>query len=324
MNQRRIVLFALLCAALAVAVAAAARMISVSQQLADAAAYALAHPATLPTAQPLANLTPLNQPPSVAAVARYGDAVEVQVTHRFVSPQSDDLAFTTTHFFQPLGDAWQPAPIPDSFWGDPQTTNGQQIVIEHPQRNAKLAQNLLTVADPAITEACRRWQCDVELPPIIITFSTDPRLAPTLLTRPAPQYTGVPMSLDANTLYLSSLTANAVMAKAQQLGGISPFARAYAWREIAAQGLYAYLPDDPVTQSNAPALDDIWAISAHQSPIADSAALSFVNFLIGRNELAATALQYIADSPSFAGWIERAALGDAAQLEAHWLNSLLP
>ncbi len=326
MSERRIVFAILAATALLIAAVSAGQMISVASGLNAAAAYAASHPPEAPT--PLDGVTLIEPPTTANPVARYGAAVEVQITRRYQTLRHLEVKFAATYFYGPTGAGWEQLPYPPSFWGEPQVTAGEHVTIAHPQRVAKLAKNLQPVADAALAAACAHWQCPANALPITFTFSTDPAAPPTLLTQPAPQYTGVPMTQEANDDYLSYLSADTVMALAEQLGGRSPFARAFGWREIAAQSLYAALPDTAaLRRDTAPPLAEVWAVSAdparRSSGVPDEAALSFVNFILtqqpGREP---AALQALLLSQSFEDWCARVGLGDAQALDSAWRATL--
>ena len=234
MPNRRLVVLALVGVVLIIVGLTAARMITVANTLNAAAAYAAAHAGELPIPQPLPASTAYAEPPiKVEAVARYGDAVDVQMTRRYKTLRNPEAQFTVTYFYQPAGNGWQLVSMPDSFWGEPQSTiTGARLIIHHPQRDSKVAQNLLKVADPALQAACEQWACP---PGITIALQFAPaQNVGGELAFPSPRFTGVPSSLEANDDYLSSLTANAVLALAKQLG--QPAAAAQA--EIKRLNLY--------------------------------------------------------------------------------------
>jgi hypothetical protein len=233
--SRRFVITALVFVVLLVAGFTAARMITVANTLNAAATYAAAHVDDLSLPQPLPASTAYDEPPlKVEAVARYGDAVEVQITRRYQTLRHPETQFTVTRFYQPTAGAWQLVPAPDSFWGQQQsTTTGVRLIVHHPQRDAKLAQNLIKAADPALQAACERWACSANAT-VVMQFLPYPNVEGEL-AYPSPRFTGVPMTLEANDDYLSSLTADAILSLAQQLGQLPEAARA----EIQRQNLYA-------------------------------------------------------------------------------------
>lgn len=233
--NRRFVITALVVITLLIAGLTAARMITVANILNAAATYAAAHVDDLSIPQPLPASAPYDEPPhKVEAVARYGDAVEVQITRRYQTLRHAETQFTVTHFYQPAAGSWQLVSAPDSFWGEPQaTTAGVRLIVRHPERDARLAQNLINVADPALQSACERWGCSANAT-VVMQFLPHPD-AEGDLAYPSPRFTGVPMTLEANDDYLSSLAAEAILALAKQLG--QPAEAAHA--EIQRQNLYA-------------------------------------------------------------------------------------
>ena len=233
--SRRFVITTLVIVVLFVAGFTAARMITVANTLNAAVAYAVAHVDDLSIPQPLPASTPYDEPPvKVEAVARYGDAVEVQITRRYQTLRHAETQFTVTYFYQPASGSWQIAPAPESFWGQQQsTTTGVRLIVHHPQRDTKLVQNLIKAADPALQAACERWACSANAT-VVMQFLPHPNVEGEL-AYPSPRFTGVPMTLEANDDYLSSLTADAILSLAKQLG--QPAEAAHA--EIQRQNLYA-------------------------------------------------------------------------------------
>lgn len=233
--NRRFVIIALVIVILLIAGFTAARMITVANTLNAAADYAATHVDDLSIPQPLPGAAAYDEPPvKVEAVARYGEAVEVQITRRYQTLRHADTQFTVTYFYQPAVNSWQLVSAPGSFWGEQQaTTAGVRLIVHHPQRDAKLAQNLIKTADPALQAACERWACSTNAT-VVMQFLPYPNVEGEL-AYPSPRFTGVPMTLEANDDYLSSLTAEAILALAKQLGQPPEAARA----EIQRQNLYA-------------------------------------------------------------------------------------
>jgi len=186
-------------------------------------------------------------PVRVEAVARLGETVEVQITRRYQTARNPEAEFTTTYFYAPTGNSWQLASAPANFWGDPRTTTGTRVVIQHTQRNQKIIDSLIATIDPALTAACDQWHCPTDLAPVTLTFSTTPIPQPDLLvsgdpipifdlsTYLVPQYTGIPLTLSANTDYLTYIAANSVRLLAQQL----KLAPQLAEDEVHRQNLYS-------------------------------------------------------------------------------------
>jgi hypothetical protein len=235
--SRKSILFGLLAIAVILGTVTAVAMVSATTYMNGAAAYARVHTADLTIPQPLPGSEPFNEPPTkVESVARYGDIVEIQVTRRYRTAQSPEAFFTTTYFYAPSGDTWQVVPPPESFWGDIKTTKGTYTAITHPQRDQKLIDNLIIALDAALETACERWECPPATQPVLVRFVTDPA-ATGPLTYLVPRITGIPMSRDANTDYISSIAAHAVIDLADQLG--LPAADGLA--EVQRQNLYLYL-----------------------------------------------------------------------------------
>jgi|GEM_PF-2152967 len=305
-----------------VASAAAARMVSVANYMNSAAQYASSQLLELP--QPVVGAKVIYPKLKVSSDAYYGDAVEVQITRRYQSLQNFDQDFAVTYFYQPDGAGWKRIAPPQNYWGATQTTQGDAVTIIHPQRDAKLVANLIKVIDSAIANACAKWNCAADLKPLTITFVTEPYGRRDLLTFPAPQFTGVPMNKQANDDYLSNLAAESLIYLAQKIGFDSPYARAFAYREIQKQNLYADIPDiKALTDTALPRPSEVWAINADRSAFADSVALSFLNFALSNTSVSeAEALKTLSASSSFNEWIVKANLGDVAILESSWLQSL--
>ncbi len=232
--NRRFVIIALVVVTLLIAGLTAARMITVANILNAAADYAATHVDDLSIPRPLPAGTPYDEPPlKVEAVARYGDAVEVQITRRYQTLRHSDAWFSVTYFYQPNAGSWQLVSAPESFWGQQQsTTAGVRLIVHHPQRDTRLAQNLINVADPALQSACERWACSANVT-VVMQFLPYPDVEGDL-AYPSPRFSGVPMTLEANDDYLSSLAAEAILALAKQLG--QPAEAAHA--EIQRQNLY--------------------------------------------------------------------------------------
>jgi hypothetical protein len=236
MNKSKLVLFTLIGLVILIAGISVTVMISSTSFMNGAAEYATAHLDQLAVPEPLPAALVYPEPPvRVEAVARMGDLVEVQITRRYQTARSPDAEFTATYFYQTIGDTWQLVAPPGNYWGDPKTTRGTRVVIQHTQRNQKLIDNLVKVVDPALESACDQWRCPTDLKPITLTFSTDPSLTADLATYPMPQLTGVPFTLSANADYLTNIAANAVRLLAQELHLAPELAEA----EIKRQDLYA-------------------------------------------------------------------------------------
>lgn len=232
--SRKTILFGLLAIAVILGAITAVAMVSATTYMNGAAAYAQAHTNELDSPQPLPGSEPFNEPPTkVEPVARYGDSVEIQVTRRYRTAHSAEALFTTTYFYAPAGDTWQVVPPPDSFWGDIKTTKGTYAAVTHPQRDQKLIDNLILALDAALGTACERWECPPATAPVQIRFVTDPA-ATGPLTYLVPRITGVPMSREANTDYLSRIAADALNSLAAQLNRSPSDAQA----EILRQNLY--------------------------------------------------------------------------------------
>lgn len=234
MNDRTLAFLGLVGIIVLVAGVSAFVMISSTSYMNQAAAYAAAHQSELSIPDPLPNATPYAEPPvKVEAVARYGQAVEVQITRRFETARHPEALFTVTYFFQPAAIGWQLVPFPASFWGEPRKTTGTYVTILHPQRDQKLIDNLIKVIDPAIESACDRWACPPAALPITMRFVTDSAEGDpaAYLT---PRLSGLPMSREANDDYLSHLTAQAIIDLALKVG------KSYdeAYLEIQRQNLY--------------------------------------------------------------------------------------
>ena len=224
--NRRFVIIALVVVTLLIAGFTAARMITVANILNAAAAYAATRVDDLSIPRPLPASTPYDEPPfKVEAVARYGDAVEVQITRRYQTLRHAETQFTVTYFYQPTAGSWQLVPAPESFWGEQQaTTAGVRLIVRHPERDTRLVQNLINVADPALQSACERWGCSLNVT-VVMQFLPYPDVEGDL-AYPSPRFTGVPMTLEANDDYLSSLAAEAILALAKQLGQLPEAAQA--------------------------------------------------------------------------------------------------
>lgn len=307
---------------LIIASIAAARMVAVANYMNSAAQYASAHLADSP--QPIVGAKVINPKLKVSSDAYYGDAVEVQITRRYQSLQNLDQDFAVTYFYQPDGTGWKLIAPPQNFWGATQTTQGEAVTVIHPQRDAKLVSNLIKVIDPVIFNACAKWGCAADLKPVTITFVTDPTARRDPLTFLAPQFTGVPMNKQANNDYLSNIAAETLISLAQKIGFDSPYARAFAYREIQKQNLYADIPDIKSLANTAlPRPSEVWAINADRSTFADSVALSFLNFALSKTSVSdADALKALSASSSFNEWIVKANLGELGNLESSWLQSL--
>ncbi len=234
MLNRRLVILALIGIVLVISGLTAARMITVANTLTAAATYAAAHAGELSIPQPLPASKPYDEPPvKVEAVARYGEAVEVQITRRYQTLRNPDTQFTATYFYQPANGGWQLAPAPESFWGEPQsTTTGVRLIVHYSQRDTKLVENLIKVADPALQAACEQWQCPPDAT-VVMQFLPYANVEGDLAF-PSPRFTGLPSSFEANDDYLSGLTADAILALAKQLGHPPEAAR----DEIQRQNLY--------------------------------------------------------------------------------------
>lgn len=236
MTPPKLTLFSLLGLIIVIAGVSATVMISATTFMNSAADYAAAHLDQLTLPDPLPGATAYPEPPvRVEAVARLGQTVEVQITRRYQTARNSDAQFITTYFYQSVSGSWQLTSAPDNFWGDLKTTSGIRVLIQHPQRNQKLMDNLIKVIDPALTAACDQWRCPADLVPVTLTFSTDPTLVPDLSTYLVPQFTGIPLTLNANTDYLTAIAANAVRLLAQQLKLAPQLAEA----EIQRQNLYS-------------------------------------------------------------------------------------
>ncbi len=233
--SRRSLLLALFALIFVIVAVSATVMVTATSYMNRAADYARAHTDAFAIPDPLPGSTPVAEPPTkVEAVARYGEAVEVQVTRHYQTTRSTDALFTVTYFYAPAGDVWQPIAPPDSFWGDIKTTTGTYSTVIHPQRDQKLIDNLIKVLDSAIETACTRWECSpAASAPLTVRFVTNPsEIGP--LTYLVPRLTGVPMSRSANDDYLSHIAADALSSLAAQLS-LSP---ADARAEILRQNLY--------------------------------------------------------------------------------------
>jgi len=233
MLKPRAVLFTLIGLILLIAGAAAARMITAANYMTAAADHAMDHLDELPIPQPLPASTPLAVTPDVIAVARYGEAVEVQITRHYRTARRPEAAFAVTYFYQPTTAGWQLIPAPDTFWGEMQTTAGKHVSVIHPQRDQKLVDNLIKAVDPVIESACTRWECQIKSMPVTFRFVTESTGAESH-TYVVPRLTGVPMSREANDDYLAYLAAEAIRLLAGQLGKSADAARA----EIQRQALY--------------------------------------------------------------------------------------
>lgn len=301
---------------------AAARMVVVANYMNSAAQYASSHLAD--PSQPIVGAKVINPKLKVSSDAYYGDAVEVQITRRYQSLYNLDQDFAVTYFYQPDGAGWKRIAPPENFWGVMQTTQGDAVTVVHPQRDAKLVSNLIKVIDSAITTACAKWNCAADLKPLTVTFVTDPTARHDPLTFLAPQLSGVPMNKQANDDYLSNIAAESLISLAQRIGFDSPYARAFAYREIQKQNLYAAIPDIKSFNNTAlPRPSEVWAINADRSTFADSVALSFLNFALSKTSISeADALKTLSTSSSFDEWIIKTKLGEAKQLEAEWLQSI--
>jgi hypothetical protein len=235
MNPRKLTLFSLLGLIVLIAGVSATIMISAKSAMNSAADYAAAHVSQLPIPIPLPGATPYAEPPvRVEAVARYGDTLEIQITRRYQTARNADAQFITTYFYQSVSGSWQLASAPANFWGDLKTTPGTRVLLRHPQRNQKLMDNLIKVIDPALAAACDQWHCPTDLAPLTLTFSTDPALVPDLSTYLVPQFTGLPLTLNANDDYLTAIAADSIRLLAQHLN----LAPQLAEIEIQRQNLY--------------------------------------------------------------------------------------
>jgi hypothetical protein len=132
------------------------------------------------------------------------------------------------------------------------------------------------------------------------------------------------MNKQANDDYLSNIAAESLIALAQKIGFDSPYARAFAYREIQKQNLYAAIPDIKTLANTAlPRPSEVWAINADRSTFADSVALSFLNFAMSKNSVTeANALKTLSASSSFNEWVIKTKLGEPKQLEAEWSQSI--
>ncbi|MBI5712672.1 MAG: hypothetical protein HZC38_04510, partial [Chloroflexi bacterium] len=300
---------------LVIASIAAARMVVVANYMNSAAQYASLHLTDSP--QPIVGAKVINPKLKVSSDAYYGDAVEVQITRRYQSLYNLDQDFAVTYFYQPDGAGWKQIAPPENFWGAMQTTQGDAVTIVHPQRDAKLVSNLIKVIDSVIFNACAKWSCAADTKPVTITFVTDPTARRDPLTFLAPQLSGVPMNKQANDDYLSNIAAESLIYIAQKIGFDSPYARAFAYRDIQKQNLYAAILDIKVLANTAlPRPSEVWAINADRSTFAESVALSFLNFALSKTSVnEADALKSLSTSSSFDEWIVKAKLGEPKQLE---------
>jgi len=301
---------------------AAARMITVANYMNSAAQYASAHLDDSP--QPIIGAKVINPKLKVSSDAYYGDAVEVQITRRYQSLYNLDQDFAVTYFYQPDGAGWKRIAPPQNYWGAMQTTQGDAVTVVHPQRDSKLVSNLIKVIDTVIFNACAKWGCAADLNPVAITFVTDPTTRRDPLTFLAPHLSGLPMNKQANDDYLSNIAAESLIALAQKIGFDSPYARAFAYREIQKQNLYAAIPDIKTLANTAlPRPSEAWAINSDRPTFADSVALSFLNFALSKTSTTeADALKSLSTSSSFNEWMTKTKLGEPKQLEAEWLRSI--
>ncbi len=322
--MKKSILVTLILAGIFVVIAsiAAARMIAVANYMNSAAQYASAHLTDSP--QPVVGAKVINPKLKVSSDAYYGDAVEVQITRRYQSLHNLDQDFAVTYFYQPDGVGWKRIAPPENYWGAIQNTQGDAVTVIHPQRDAKLVSNLIKVIDPVIFNACAKWDCAADLKPVTITFVTDPTARRDPLTFLAPQFSGVPMNKQANDDYLSNIAAESLITLAQKIGFDSPYARAFAYREIQKQNLYADIPDiKALTNTALPRPSEVWAINADRSAFADSVALSFLNFALSKTFASeADALKILSTSSSFDEWMIKTKLGEPKQLEAEWFQSI--
>lgn len=320
--KKSILVTLILAGIVVIASVVAARMVAVATYMNSAAQYASSQ--LLEAPQPIVGAKVINPKLKVSSDAYYGDAVEVQITRRYQSLQNLDQDFAVTYFYQPDGAGWKRIAPPQNFWGATQTTQGETVTVIHPQRDAKLVSNLIKVIDSAITTACAKWNCAADLEPVTLTFVTEPNARRDLLIFPAPQFTGVPMNKQANDDYLSNLAAESLIYLAQKIGFDSPYARAFAYRQIQKQNLYADIPDiNALTDTALPRPSEVWAINADRSAFADSVALSFLNFALSKTSVnEAETLKALSASSSFDEWVVKAKLGEPKQLEAEWLQSI--
>ena len=305
-----------------IAAIAAARMITVANYMNSAAQYASSQ--LIDSPQPIIGAKLINPKLKVSSDAYYGDAVEVQITRRYQSLQNLDQDFAVTYFYQPDGDTWKLIAPPQNYWGATQTAQGDTVTVIHPQRDAKLVSNLIKVIDSAIFNACATWNCPADLKPVTITFSTDPTARRDPLTFLAPQFSGVPMSKQANDDYLTNIAAESLISLAQKISFDSPYARAFAYRQIQKQNLYADIPDikSLANTTTLPRPSEVWAINADRSTFADSVALSFLNFALSKTSVnEGDALKSLSVRSSFDEWIAKAKLGELGDLESSWRQS---
>jgi len=238
MNQRTRVFLVLIGIIVLVAGASAYTMIASASYMNSAADYAREHYAEFSVPEPLPGAIPFSEPPvRVEAVARYGDAIEVQITRRYKTLRHSNAEFASTHFYSPSANGWQIVPAPESFWGEQHSiTTGARINILHPQRDAKLVQALLKVVDPALEATCQHWQCPPQAKVILQFLPVSDAMGD--LIHPSPRLTGVPVNREADEDFWSALTAEAILALASQVGQ-SPVA---AYHEIMRIDLYVLLP----------------------------------------------------------------------------------
>lgn len=237
MTDRRLSLVALIGLIVAIAGVSAGVMLSATAYMNGAAAYARAHLAELPLPGPLPGAVPYVEPPvRVEALARYweANAVEVQITRRYKTLRHLEALFTVTYFYQPAPDGWRLVPPPASFWGEDRTTQGQRVVIAHPQRMQKIVDDLVAAIDAALAAACDQWRCPAGQLSLHLRFASDATRSAEPATFIVPEFTGVPLTHEASDDYRSSLAADAVRLAAAQLGK-SP---ADAEAEVRRQKLY--------------------------------------------------------------------------------------
>jgi hypothetical protein len=238
MSPQKTTLFALVGLVCLMAGATAIVMLSSTSYMNRAADYARGHLADQSVPAPLSGASPSADPPvRVEALARYNEtgAVEVQVTRLYATVLHPQAQFTVTYFYQPVADAWALVPPPASFWGDPKVTRGVRITINHAFRMQRIATDLVASIDAALTAACQQWQCPAGGPQVQLTFITVPGQTGGAGMYPAPEFTGVPLSHDANSDFQSAYAAEAVRLAGAQLGQ----APAAIQAEIQRQKLYA-------------------------------------------------------------------------------------
>lgn len=219
MSPRKITLIALIGLVVVMAGATATVMLSSTAYMNGAADYARGHIGDLSVPAPLPGATAASAPPvRVEALARYNEtgAVEVQVTRLYSTILHPQTQFTVTYFFQPAGGSWALVLPPESFWGADTITRGDRVVIHHPFRMQRIATDLITSIDAALTAACEQWQCPTGQPQVELTFAARPDVSgPGQF--PAPEFTGVPLSHEANADFQSAYAAEALRLAGAQL-----------------------------------------------------------------------------------------------------------